>query len=111
MYRINYENMTGLTVCVLISLALLKCVHCHKVVVKMGKKREECQVQVYYSCYVAVCPSSINAESEPVARKRAKADAKRHRHRRPQKDTEKRGQYYTVCAYYHQAQHQRPDSG
>ena len=103
MYRINYENMTGLTVCVLICLALLKRVHCHKVVVKIGKKREECQVQVYYSCYVAVCPSSINAESEPVARKRAKADA-----RVPNK---KRGQYYTVCAYYHQAQHQRPDSG
>ena len=104
--------MTGLTVCVLISLALLKYVHCHKVVVKMGKKREECEVQVHYSCHVAVCPSSINAESELVSRakKRLNVDEK-HKHNLSNKAREKRGQYYTVCAYYHQAQHQRPDSG
>ena len=99
MYRINYENMTGLTVCVLISLALLKCVHCHKVH----------KVQVYYSCYVAVCPSSINAASELVSRAQKKAEAAAVGVRLSHEA--KKGQYYTVCTYYCQAQHQRPDSG
>ena len=61
---------------------------------------------MYYSCYVAVCPSSINAESEGVNRisKRAKqrvavGSAQKQRRLLQQ------GQYYTVCAYYRQAQH------